>query len=102
VVLPNNQLGPNRYVQTGTVVDNPPPQIGPITHFEWNVNLTGDYKLSHALALRAGIGEDLIRYRTNVVAAPGIGEPPYVSWLSHENFLNRGNWSYQFGPVFSF
>ena len=102
VVLPNNQLGPDRYVQTGTVVENPPPQLGPITHFEWNVNLTGDYKLSNTLALRAGFGEDLIRYRTNVVAAPGVGEAPYVSWLSHENFVNRGNWSYQFGPVFSF
>ena len=102
VVLPNNQLGPDRYVETGMVVQNPPPALRPIMHFEWNANLTGDYKLSPVLALRAGIGEDLIRYRTNVVAAPGIGEPPYVSWLSHENFINRGNWSYQMGPVFSF
>jgi hypothetical protein len=102
VVLPNNQLGPDRYVQEGTTIRNPPPASGPITHFDWNANLTADYKLSETVALRAGIGEDLIRYRTNIVAAPGIGEPPYVSWLSRENYINRGNWSYQVGPVFSF
>jgi hypothetical protein len=102
VVLPNNQLGPNRYVETGMVIDNPPPKLGPILHFDWNANLTGDYKLSDTVALRAGIGEDLVRYRTNVVAVPGIGDPPYLSWVSHENFINRGNWSYQLGPVFSF
>jgi hypothetical protein len=54
------------------------------------------------VALRTGIGEDLVRYRTNVLAADGVGEPPYLSWLSRENYINRGNWSYQFGPVFSF
>ncbi len=102
VVLPNNQLGPNRYVETGMVIENPPPKLGPILHFDWNANLTGDYKLSDTVALRVGIGEDLVRYRTNMVAAPGIGDPPYVSWLSHENYITRGNWSYQLGPVFSF
>ena len=102
IVLPNNQLGPDRYDEQGTVTQNPTPQVGPIAHFDWNVNLTGDYKLTPALALRAGIGEDLLRYRTNRVTPPGVGAPPYVSFLSHENFINRGNWSYQVGPVFSF
>jgi hypothetical protein len=102
IVLPNNQLGQDRYVQTGQVIENPPPKLGPILHFDWNVQMTGDYKLSSGVALRAGIGEDLVRYRTNVLAAEGVGEPPYLSWLSRENYVNRGNWSYQFGPVFSF
>jgi hypothetical protein len=102
IVLPNNQLGPDRYVQTGQVIENPPAKLGPILHFDWNVQMTGDYKLSSGVALRAGIGEDLVRYRTNVLAAEGVGEPPYLSWLSRENYVNRGNWSYQFGPVFSF
>ena len=102
ILLPNNQLGPDRYVETGKVVQNPPPVLGPIQHFDWNVNLTGDYKISPEIALRAGIGEDLVRYRTNVLAADGVGEPPYLSWLSRENYINRGNWSYQLGPVFSF
>ena len=102
IVLPNNQLGPSRYDEQGTVIQNPAPQVGFIAHFDWNVNLTGDYKLTPTLALRAGIGEDLLRYRTNRVDPLGIGEPPYISFLSHENFINRGNWSYQLGPVFSF
>jgi hypothetical protein len=102
ILLPNNQLGPDRYVQTGEMITNPPPALGPILHFDWNVNFTGDYKLSPGVALRAGISEDLVRYRTNMLAADGVGEPPYLSWLSRENYINRGNWSYQVGPVFSF
>ncbi len=102
VVLPNNQLGPNRYVETGRVIDDAPPKLGPILHFDWNANLTGDCKLSNTVALRAGIGEDLVCYRSNVVAAPGVGDQPYVSWLSRENYINRGNWSYQLRPVFPF
>jgi hypothetical protein len=102
ILLPNNQLGPDGYLETGKVVQNPPPALGPILHFDWNVNLTGDYKLSRGVALRAGVGEDLVRYRSNVMAADGVGVPPYLSWLSRENYINRGNWSYQLGPVFSF
>lgn len=86
----------------GSIVVNPPPHVGNITHFAWNVNLTGDYKVTRSVALRAGIGENLVRYRSNKIDPPGIGEPPYLSWLSKENFINRGNWSYQVGPVFSF
>jgi hypothetical protein len=101
VILQNNGLGPVSQLP-GMEVQNPPPTLGDITHFAWNVNLTGDYKVTGSVAFRAGIGEDLVRYRSNHVDPPGIGEPPYVSWLSKENFINRGNWSYQVGPVFSF
>jgi hypothetical protein len=87
---------------TGKTVVNPPPAIGAIHHFAWNLNLTGDYKLSQHVGLRVGIGEDLVRYRTNQVDPPGVGRPPYYSWLSKENFINRGNWSYQLGPAFYF
>jgi hypothetical protein len=101
IILQTNGLGPvSQY--PGTEVRNPPPTLGDITHFAWNVNLTGDYKVTDSVAFRAGIGEDLVRYRSNQVNPPGTGEPPYVSWLSTENFINRGNWSYQAGPVFSF
>jgi hypothetical protein len=101
VILANNGLGPVSDLP-GTTVVNPPPTVGDITHFAWNVNLTGDYKFTRSLAFRAGMGESVVRYRQNQVNPPGIGEPPYVSWLSKQNFINRGNWSYQVGPVFSF
>ena len=107
VILPSHLPGipdvtPSPAAAGSTVMQNPPPAIGPIHHFAWNVNLTGDYKLTRHLALRVGIGEDLVRYRTDQVDPPGIGDPPYLSWMSKQNFLNRGNWSYQLGPAFSF
>ncbi len=78
------------------------PKLGSITHFSWDVDLSVDYRLTKRLSLRTGISENLVRYRTDKVNAPGIGAPPYLSWLSKENFINRGNYSYQLGPVFSF
>lgn len=78
------------------------PKLGDINHFVWNVHLSGDYKLTRRLAIRTGIDENLVRYRTDKVNAPGIGQAPYLSWLSKENFINRGNYEVQIGPVFSF
>lgn len=78
------------------------PKLGAITHFAWDFNFSGDYKIAHGIALRAGVSEDLVHYRTDKVNAPGIGVPPYLSWLSKQNFINRGSVSYQLGPVFSF
>jgi|GEM_PF-7123877 len=99
VILPSQLAGiPDVPPSTSRTIVNPPPTTGPIHHFAWNVNLTGDYKLSRHFALRAGIGEDLVRYRTDEVVRPDIGRPPYQSWLSKQNFISRGNWSYQLGP----
>lgn len=99
------------------------PEVGTITHFAWNLLLAGDYKLSRNLAIRAGLEETAVRYRhycydasgignpyplrwldqgTACGEPPGIGKPPYITWLSHENFTNRGSWGYQIGPVVSF
>jgi hypothetical protein len=103
---------------------NPPqPTLGSITHFAWNAMLAADYKFNQHVALRAGINETLVRYRNACldssgvgISAPlewlsydtpcqvsaGIGKPPYLTFLSHEDFVNRGSWGLQFGPVFSF
>ncbi len=78
------------------------PSLGDINHFVWDVNLSFDYKLTHNLAFRFGVDEAVVRYRTDKVDAPGIGTPPYLSWLSKKQFINRGNYSLQLGPVFSF
>jgi hypothetical protein len=86
----------------GATTVNPPPRLGSITHFAWNVNLSGDYGITRFFSLRASMGENLIRYRTQYVDPPGDGKPPYESYLSRENFLNRNAWSFQVGPVFSF
>ena len=78
------------------------PQLGGISHFDWNVNVAADYRISPRFGIRFGINDDIVRYRTDKVDAPGIGAPPYLRWLSKENFINRGNVGYQLGPVFSF
>ncbi len=84
---------------TGTPLE---PKLGDINHFVWDANVSVDYKLTRNLAIRAGISEDIVRYRTDKVDPPGLGAPPYLSWLSKQNFINRGNHSFQLGPVFSF
>jgi hypothetical protein len=86
----------------GPTTVNPPPPIGPITHFAWNINLSADYGVTRFFSIRTSVSENLVRYRTPFVDPPDPGTPPYLSYLSRENFLNRGNWSYQAGPVFSF
>lgn len=78
------------------------PKSGDIDHFAWDANLSLDYKLTRNIAVRFGVDETVVRYRTNKVDAPGIGTPPYLSWLSKEQYINRGNYSLQIGPVFSF
>ncbi|HWF66672.1 MAG TPA: hypothetical protein VN670_05180 [Acidobacteriaceae bacterium] len=88
--------------ETSPNTDIPVPQQGQITHFTWNVAVSGDYRLSRHFAWRAELQNSVIRYRSAYVDPPGIGTPPYLSWLSHEYFVNRGNWVYQSGPVFRF
>jgi hypothetical protein len=99
------------------------PELGTITHFAWNAMLAADYKFNQHVALRAGIGETLVRYRNACLDSSGVGipsglqwlnydtpcqvsagrgAPPYLTFLSHEDFVNRGSWGIQFGPVISF
>ncbi len=96
---PLNAVGPGVVDANGLANQ---PKLGDINHFVWSVSLSGDYKLTRRLAIRAGIDENLVRYRTDHVDPPGIGVPPYLSWLSKENFINRGSHAFQLGPVFSF
>ncbi len=78
------------------------PKLGDITHFVWDFNLSLDYRITNRLAVRFGVDDPIVRYRTDKVDTQGIGTPPYVSWLSKEQFINRGNYALQIGPVFSF
>ncbi len=99
------QITPAGSNQPGVVDANGTPEeprLGGITHFAWNIDLHADYKINSHLGIRAGVDEHVIRYRTDKVNAPGIGVPPYISWLSKENFINRGSQALELGPVFSF
>ena len=101
----------------------PTPQLGTVTHFAWNFMLAGDYKFGQHFAMRAGIGETLVRYRDACLDSSGIGlsgdlrflshntpcqvsagegTAPYFTFLSHSDFISRGSWGVQIGPVVSF
>ena len=104
---------------------NPPtPALGTVTHFAWNTMVAGDYKFSQHVALRLGLEETLVRYRNACLDSSGVGipydlhtlvyrgtpcqvsagrgAPPYITFLSHQDFVSRGSWGVQAGPVFSF
>ncbi len=96
---PASREGPGVVDANGTAEQ---PKLGDITHFVWNVGVSGDYKITSHLGIRAGLDENVVRYRTDKVNTPGIGVPPYLSWLSKQNFINRSSYSIKIGPVFSF
>jgi hypothetical protein len=91
---------------TGPVVIPPapgPPQIGRITHFATALAISGDYGLSHHLALRAVVGNTPVRYKTDYLdRLPGLGQPPYLYFISANIFATNENWTYQAGPVLKF
>ncbi|AXC14944.1 hypothetical protein ACPOL_5698 [Acidisarcina polymorpha] len=64
--------------------------------------LSNDYKISRALAVRYSVEDTIVRYRNAVQDPPGVGKPPYLSWLSKDEYTNKSNWSCQAGPVFHF
>jgi hypothetical protein len=44
----------------------------------------------------------LIRYKSPYRDPPGIGTPPNLSFLSHDNYINSTNWGVRIGPVLRF
>jgi hypothetical protein len=72
------------------------------THSAATLLFSNDYKINRRIALRSSFGATVVRYRTAVRDPDGIGKPPYLSFLSHENFVNRTTWVWQGGPVIHF
>ena len=72
------------------------------THSAATLLLSNDYKINRTIAFRSSFGATVIRYRTAVRDPDGIGKPPYLSFLSHENFANHTTWVWQGGPVIHF
>ncbi|WP_035354450.1 hypothetical protein [Edaphobacter aggregans] len=73
-----------------------------ITHTAASLMLANDYKINRKFAVRSSFGATIVRYRTPVRDPDGIGTPPYISFLSKENFTNHTTWVWQGGPVFHF
>jgi hypothetical protein len=95
-------LSYDRAYETSPAAGQPAPDIGRITHFVAALAINGDLVINRHFALRGVIGNTPVRYRSNLLAPPNKEKPPYLSWISREQFINNENWTYQAGPVFRF
>jgi hypothetical protein len=73
-----------------------------VSHTATTIMLANDYKINGRFAMRSSFGAIIVRYRNPVQAPPGVGKPPYLSWLSHDSYTNRSTWTCEVGPVFHF
>ena len=73
-----------------------------VTRPATTIMLSGDYHLTPKLAIRTSIGDSIVRYRSPIEDPAGIGTPPNLSWLSHDNYYNRSTWICEAGPVLRF
>jgi hypothetical protein len=78
---------------------------GPLTrnfNFAAVLALESELRLSRHFAVRTTVQQMLIRYKSLDRDPPGIGQPPRLSFLSHDNYINSTNWGFQVGPVLRF
>lgn len=80
----------------------PIPKPGRNFNFSALAALSGDVRVNGHLAFRASLDQLLIRYKSPYRDPPGIGTPPRLSFLSHDNYINSTNWGFRVGPVFRF
>jgi hypothetical protein len=82
--------------------ENPNPQPRRNFNFSTAGTLSVDIRLSRHFAVRTSLEQMLIRYKSTMHDPPGIGTPPRLSFLSHDNYINSTNWGFTTGPVFRF
>jgi hypothetical protein len=71
-------------------------------NFAATAAISGEFRPTPRLALRISVENMLIRYRSPDRDPPGIGTPPRLSFLSHDNYINSTNWGMKVGPVLRF
>ena len=81
---------------------SPNAPIGRVFHFSAEAALSGDLRLNEHFGFRATAEQMLIRYKSPDRDPPGNGTPPWLSFLSHDNYINSTNWGMRIGPVFRF
>jgi hypothetical protein len=91
----------SRTQPTATESD-PNPGLRRNFNFSTVATLSGDARFTDHLAFRLALEQMLIRYKSTVRDPPGIGIPPRLSFLSHENYINSTNWGVSVGPVLRF
>lgn len=73
-----------------------------IFQFSFLAAISGDLRVTSHLALRATVEQMVIRYKSPYRDPPGIGTPPRLSFLSHDNYINSTHWGIRIGPVIGF
>jgi hypothetical protein len=86
------------YSRTGTN----PADLKRNYNFAASATLSGDIRFNEHFGVRATLMQMLIRYKSDVRDPDGIGTPPRLSFLSHDNYINSTNWGVQVGPVLRF
>ena len=81
---------------------HPIPKDGRNFNFSAVAGVSGDIRFTSHLAVRCTVEQMLIRYKNPTRDPPGIGTPPRLSFLSHDNYINSTNWGVRVGPVFRF
>ena len=71
-------------------------------NFSALADLSVDLRFTSRFAVRATAEQMLIRYKSIYRDPPGIGTPPRLSFLSHDNYINSTNWGVRIGPVLRF
>jgi hypothetical protein len=82
--------------------DDPNPPTRRNFNFSAVAALSTDVRFTQHLAFRVKTEQMLIRYKSPVRDPDGIGTPAYLSFLSHDNYINSTNWGVSLGPVLRF
>lgn len=87
------------YSRSQSAPDQP---IGRNYNFSAVAALSADLRFTDRIAFRVKAEQMLIRYKSLYRDPPGIGTPPNLSFLSHDNYINSTNWGVEMGPVIRF
>jgi hypothetical protein len=90
-----------RTLSIPTATDPDPPATREFT-FSATATVTGDVRFNSHLGFRTSVDQMLIRYKSPYRDPPGIGTPPRLSFLSHDNYVNSTNWGVRIGPILYF
>ena len=87
------------YSRSQSAPDQP---IGRNYNFSAIAALSADIRFTDRIAFRLTTEQMLIRYKSLYRDPPGIGTPPNLLFLSHDNYINSTNWGVTLGPVLRF
>jgi hypothetical protein len=71
-------------------------------HGFMTLSIANDVKVNRLFSMRVSVADTIVRYSNGVENEAGIGTPPYLSWLSKQDYKNESTWSSEIGPVLRF